>query len=424
MLDNTLIFVILMSTKLTPKGMRDISPEDMYVRQEVISKIRSIFINYGFRPLETPVMEYLSTLRAKAGEEADKQIFVIDGNEYGLRFDLTVPLSRYACATDAPKPFKRYAIDKVWRREEPQRGRFREFYQADADIIGSESTRSEAELLSLAKDVCTAFGFNKPKIMINNRKILDGIATSLDFVDQKPEVFRILDKLDKIGEDEVEKLLTALLGNKASKLLEIVRSNGDNKSRLTLAAKYSKEGAAELEEIVSMCDFEVEVDLFLVRGLGYYTGPVYEIKLADGMGTVVAGGRYDNLLGVYGQGAAAVGISVGVERLITLISEQRSTSSIKRTDTKVFVASVKPEYYEYSVLVATEFRKNGIAAETDLNIRNLRKQFDYANSLGISYVAIVGEKEKSSKSVTLRNMVEGSESSISISDAIKKLKQV
>ncbi len=413
-----------MSTKLTPKGMRDISPEDMYTRQEVISKIKSIFVNYGFRPLETPALEYLSTLKAKAGDEADKQIFVIDGSEYGLRFDLTVPLARYASATDAPKPFKRYCIDRVWRREEPQRGRFREFYQADADIIGCESTRAEIELLSLARNVCIAFGFAKPKIMINSRKILDGIAKSLDFEDKKPEVFRILDKLDKIGEDEVERLLSDLLGEKASKLLQIVKSSGDNKKRLEIAQKFSKEGADELAEIVSGCPFEIEVDLFLVRGLGYYTGPVYEIKLAEGMGTAVAGGRYDNLLGVYGQGAAAVGISVGIERLITLLSERKSSSENKRTDTKVFVASVKPDFYQYSVLVADQLRGANISSETDLNCRNLRKQFDYANSLGIRYVAIVGEKEKSANSITLRDMKDGSEQLLTISNAIKKLQAV
>ena len=404
--------------------MRDISPEDMYTRQEVISKIKSIFVNYGFRPLETPALEYLSTLKAKAGDEADKQIFVIDGSEYGLRFDLTVPLARYASATDAPKPFKRYCIDRVWRREEPQRGRFREFYQADADIIGCESTRAEIELLSLARNVCIAFGFAKPKIMINSRKILDGIAKSLDFEDKKPEVFRILDKLDKIGEDEVERLLSDLLGEKASKLLQIVKSSGDNKKRLEIAQKFSKEGADELAEIVSGCPFEIEVDLFLVRGLGYYTGPVYEIKLAEGMGTAVAGGRYDNLLGVYGQGAAAVGISVGIERLITLLSERKSSTEIKRTDTKVFVASVKPDFYQYSVLVADQLRGANISSETDLNCRNLRKQFDYANSLGIRYVAIVGEKEKSANSITLRDMKDGSEQLLTISNAIKKLQAV
>ena len=407
--------------KLTPKGMRDIGPEDMLMREEVIGKIRSAFRAYGYRPLETPAMEYLETLRAKAGAEVDKQIFVIEGGEYGLRFDLTVPLARYASSTDAPKPFKRYAIDVVWRKEEPQRGRFREFYQADADIIGSASMRCEAELLGIARDVCLAFGFDKPRIMLNNRKILDGIAQSLGIEgEKKSEMFRVLDKLDKIGESEVERVLREFLGSRTDELLKIVRAKGDNKKKLELAKKFSAEGAKEVEEILSLCDFEVEFDLFLVRGLGYYTGPVYEVKLSDDIGTVIAGGRYDNLLGVYGQPFPAVGISVGIERLTTLISE-RARERLK-TETRLILAPVKPEYYAESVRMAGLFRGAGICCETDLNERNLRKQFDYANALGIPYVAVIGEKELSQKKLTLKDMKSGKEELLSIGQAIERVK--
>ncbi|NYZ73877.1 histidine--tRNA ligase [Candidatus Micrarchaeota archaeon] len=413
-----------MSAKLTPKGMRDIGPEDMFVREEAIEKIRAAFRLFGYRPLETPAMEYLETLRAKAGPEVDKQIFIIEGGEYGLRFDLTVPLARYAASTDAPKPFKRYAIDVVWRKEEPQRGRFREFYQADPDIVGSASMRCEAELLSLANTICVSFGFQKPRIMLNNRKILDGIAAKLGIeADVKGEVFRVLDKLDKIGEAEVEKLLREILGGKADELLKIIRSKGGNKSKLALAAKYSEEGAKELEEILALCgsEFEVEVDLFLVRGLGYYTGPVFEVKLSDDIGTVMAGGRYDSLLGIYGQPAPAVGISVGIERLVTLLAERRKGAG-KKTDTKVLVACVKPDFYPDSVRTAAEFRKAGVACETDLNDRNIRKQLDYANSLGIPFVAVIGEREVKSKSVTLRDMASGKEEVLPIGAAIDRVK--
>lgn len=407
--------------KLTPKGMRDIGPEDMFVREDVIERIRKVFRGYGYRPLETPAMEYLTTLRAKAGAEVDKQIFVIDGNEYGLRFDLTVPLARYAASADVPKPFKRYAIDVVWRKEEPQRGRFREFYQADADIVGSASMRCEAELLSIAREVCVAFGFDTPKIMLNSRKILDGIAASLGIQgDTRSEMFRVLDKLDKIGQDEVEKLLREMLGAKADSLLEIIRAKGGNEEKLAIAERFSKEGAAEIKEIISMCDFQVEFDMFLVRGLGYYTGPVYEIKLSEGIGTVIAGGRYDALLGVYGQPSPAVGISVGIERLVTLIGERSIPT--KRTDTRVFVAGVKPDFYGYALKVASEFRKAGIAAETDLNERNLRKQFDHANALLIPYVAIVGQRESDGKLVTLRDMGSGKEEQHTLESAILRLK--
>ncbi|MFH1521313.1 MAG: histidine--tRNA ligase [Candidatus Micrarchaeota archaeon] len=406
--------------KLTPKGMRDIAPENMLFREEVIEKLRSIFRNYGYRPLETPAMEYLDTLRAKAGQEVDKQIFVIDGNEYGLRFDLTVPLARYAASADVPKPFKRYAIDVVWRKEEPQRGRFREFYQADVDVVGSPSMRCEAEILSLSRDVCLAFGFSKPKILLNNRKILDGIANKLGFNEQKDEVFRILDKLDKIGEKEVGSLLSRTIGKKAHELLKIIRAKGGNKEKLDLAASYSEEGARELEQIISICDFEISVDLFLVRGLGYYTGPVFEVKLSESIGSVAGGGRYDNLLGVYGQSSPAVGISFGIERLITLLEEKGK--STKKTDTILVITAVNPELYNSSLVIAAQFRKAGIKCETDLNERNLRKQFDYANVLNIPFVAIIGDREISSKKITLRDMASGKEELLSVEDAVKKMR--
>lgn len=406
--------------KLTPKGMRDIDPEVMLVREEVMDRIRNIFRKYGYRPLETPAMEYLDTLRAKAGEEVDKQIFVIDGNEYGLRFDLTVPLARYAANTDAPKPFKRYAIERVWRKEEPQRGRFREFFQADVDVIGSSSMRCEAELLSLSKEICSAFGFENPRIMLNNRKILDAIAENLGIEKQKEEVFRILDKLDKIGEEEVGKLLTELLGERTQKLLDIVKAKGTNKEKLELAAKYSPEGAKELEQILELCDFDVEVDLFLVRGLGYYTGPVFEVKLSKDIGTVTAGGRYDDLLAKYGQSFPAVGISLGIERLITLILEKEKAA--KKTITKILVASIKPEFYGKANEIASKLRTEGIFCETDLNERNLRKQLDYANSLAIPYFLVLGQKEIESNKFTLRNMSTGEEKQLSLEEIIKEIK--
>lgn len=406
--------------KLTPKGMRDISPPDMMVREEVMDRIRDIFRSYGYRPLDTPAMEYMKTLKAKAGEEVEKQIFLIEGGEYGLRFDLTVPLARYAATSDEPKPFKRYAIDNVWRREEPQRGRFREFYQADADIIGSGSMRCEAELLSLALDVCKAFGFDKPRIMLNNRKILDAIAEKTGISgDTKAEVFRVLDKLDKIGEKEVEKLLREILGEKSGEFLSIIRSGGDNSKKLKIAEGYSPEGAKELQEILDLCGFDVEVDLFLVRGLGYYTGPVFEVKLSGDMGTVLAGGRYDDLLGIYGHAAPAVGISVGIERLITLILERDEQP--RKTNTLVFVSAVKPEFYDNVLEVSEKLRAAGIACETDLNERNLRKQFDHINALSIPFAIIIGKKEAESGKLTLRDMSSGKEEKLSIGDIIRKI---
>lgn len=407
--------------KLTPKGMRDILPEDMLVRKQVIERIERVYRKYGFRPMETPALEYLDTLKAKAGEEADKQIFSLEGEKLALRFDLTVPLARVTATNTFPRPFKRYAIERVWRREEPQRGRFREFWQADVDIIGSSSMRCEAELLLIAREVCKDFGFPKPQILLNNRKILDALSERLELGEKKADVFRALDKLDKMGEGEVQAEIRGLIGSKKTEILfKLIKTTGTNRQKLASAKKLSEEGAEELEQILDLCDFEIEIDLSLVRGLGYYTGPVFEIKLAKGMGTVVAGGRYDNLLGIYGQADCATGISVGIERLITLILERDGNE--RKTYSRVFVASAKPDFYKDAARIADELRVAGIEVETDLGERNLRKQFDYANALSVPFIAVIGEREIKSKKLTLRDMKSGKEESLSIKEAVKLLR--
>jgi len=280
--------------------------------------------------------------------------------------------------------------------------------------------RCEAELLALAREICAGFGFDGPRIMLNNRKILDAIADNLGIKDKKAEVFRILDKLDKMGEDEVLKMLRESIGDKTDELLRIIKTKGSNKEKLAVAAEYSKEGAKELEEILELCDFDVEVDLFLVRGLGYYTGPVYEVKLSKDIGTVIAGGRYDDLLGIYGQEFPATGISVGIERLMTLMLERDKAA--KKTDTEVLVAAVKPEFYQAATELAAKLRGKGIKCETDLNERNLRKQFDYANALSIPYALVLGEREMESRSYTLRNMSSGDEKKLSFEEIIMEIK--
>ncbi|MBN2478130.1 histidine--tRNA ligase [Candidatus Micrarchaeota archaeon] len=402
----------------TPKGMRDFLPEDMIQREQVIEKIKKAFKKYGFRPLETPAMETMEVLTAKAGDEIKSQIFRIEDSDWGLRFDLTVPLARVAANTQYPKPFKRYCIGRVWRREEPQKGRFREFWQADADIIGSKSMRCEAELLSMANSLLYEFGFKKPKILLNNRKILDALAASLDIEEKKNRVFRELDKIDKIGKKETEKNIGNLIGKEKSKeLFKLLAVSGSNDKKLKSAEKLSSEGADELREILDLCSFDIEIDLSLVRGLGYYTGPVYEIKLSRDMGTVVAGGRYDDLMGLYGRNEYATGISVGFERLTALIKSE----SAETTPTKVFVASVKG-YYKDALKTAEKLRTEGINAEADLNERNLKKQFDYANSLKIPLIIIIGEKEAKENKVTLRDMDSGKEEFLLLKDALNKIR--
>ena len=405
--------------KQTPKGMRDILPEDAIVRREVFEIIERVYRKYGFVPLETPAMEYLATLRAKAGEEIDKQIFVLKDEELGLRFDLTVPLARVAATNAFAKPFKRYAFAPVWRYEEPQKGRFREFWQADIDTVGTKGMRAEAELLTAAREALIALGFKELKIILNNRKILDALAAKLGIENKKEAVFRLLDKIDKAGEDAVKKEMNDVIGSeKTKKLFEIFDVRGDNKKKLQIARNISEEGANELEEIISLCSFEIEINLSMVRGLGYYTGPVFEIKAGD-IGSIAGGGRYDKLLGIYGQEDYATGISLGIERIVALLKEKREK---QKTYTKVFVANAKPEFYKDAIKAAKEMRDAGISTEADLNERNLKKQFDYANAMQIPYMMIIGERELKEKKFTLRDMKTGKEEKLELSKIIGKLK--
>ncbi len=399
----------------TPKGMRDFLPEDMIIREEVITKIRLIYKKYGFLPRESPAMEKLEVLNAKSGEEIKGQIYKIENSDIGLRFDLTVPLARIVSNTRFPKPFKNYCMGRVWRREEPQKGRYREFYQADADIIGSSSMRSEAELLTMANEILDEFEFKEKTILLNNRKILNSLSKKLEIGEKREKVFRELDKLDKKEEGEVKKEIGKLIGKKKmEEFFSYLEVKGDNKKKLEAAKKIDGDGARELEEILELCPFEIKIDLTLVRGLGYYTGPIYEIKLSKNIGTVISGGRYDSLLELYGQQESAVGISVGIERLIYLLKKKEMTT------TDVFVVSLKG-YYKYSLKVAEEMRDGGLAVEVDLNERNVKKQFNYANALGIPYVVVVGEKEENEKKINLKNMESGKEELMTIKNAVKKM---
>lgn len=419
--------MVTMAVKMTPKGMRDFLSEEMIAREWVVEKITEVFRLYGFRPLDTPALEYMGTLKAKSGEEIAGQIFKLEDDEIGLRFDLTVPLARVAANSAFPKPFKRYYVSTAWRKEEPQKGRMREFWQADADIIGTKGMRAEVELLNLANDAIIALGFERPVFLLNNRKILDALASKIGFESEKDLVFRLLDKIDKLGLEKVREDMEKILGKKkGDALFDLLAAKGPNTEKIEIAKKISEDGAKELEEIIANADgLDIEVDFFLVRGLGYYTGPIFEIKLSDEIGSVGGGGRYDDLLGLYGQGDCATGISLGIERLMYLIKERdakekEGKGGAKKTYTKIFVASVKG-YFEQSAKIAEEFRKNGIAAEVDLNERNLGKQFEYANALGIKFVAIVGEKEVKENKITLRDMVSGKEDMVEIGEAIRKV---
>ncbi len=403
------------------KGMRDFLPPQMMQREKIFSTIIDTYREFGFQPLETPALELLSTLKAKSGDEVAGQLFEIKDTkpELAMRFDLTVPLSRVAANSSFPKPFKRYQIGPVWRREEPQKGRFREFYQADADIVGSGSMRAEAELLEMATIALRRVGLKEFKVLLNNRKILNSILDHFNISKKRNDVFRTLDKIDKIGYSSVYEQLKPIFAENSEQALSLFDMRGSNDEKLDALEKYAPEGVAEVRAIQELFpDFVFEPSL--VRGLGYYSGTVFEFKgQGDYTGSFAGGGRYDGLLELYGQGAPAVGISLGVERILVLLGEDAQ----KKTYTQVFVATL-PGTYKMGANIAKTLRKNKIASETDLIGRTLKKQLDYARSLLIPWVLIVGKKELAENKITLRNMGTGEEEKIPLSLAIKKICQL
>ena len=399
------------------KGMRDFLPPQMMQREKAFATIAETYREFGFQPLETPALEYLSTLKAKSGDEIAGQLFEISNSDLAMRFDLTVPFSRVAANTSFPKPFKRYQIGPVWRREEPQKGRFREFWQADADIVGSASMRAEAELLEMASISLTRLGINDFTILLNNRKILNSLLEYFGISGKRNEIFRTLDKIDKIGYKSVYTTLKPMFGEYADQILPIFNMKGTNNEKLDALEKYAPEGVAEVRELQKLFP-KFTFDPSLVRGLGYYSGTVYEFKgTGEYKGSFAGGGRYDGLLDLYGQGAPAVGVSLGIERILLLLGEEKE----KKTYTRVFVATL-PEFYKERLQTAKTLRKKGITAETDLIGRNIKKQFDYARALLIPWVIIIGQKEAEKKEVTLRNMKTGKEVSTSLPKAISKIK--
>ncbi|MBD3389449.1 histidine--tRNA ligase [Candidatus Micrarchaeota archaeon] len=401
------------------KGMRDFLPPQMMQREKVFSVLAETYREFGFQPLETPALELLSTLRAKSGEEIAGQLFEIRDSDFGMRFDLTVPLSRVAANTSFPKPFKRYQIGPVWRREEPQKGRFREFWQADADIIGSSSMRVEAELLEMASTALRRLGLCDFKILLNNRRILNSLLDHFGISEKRGGIFRTLDKIDKIGYASACKSLEPLLGESAGEIMPLFNLEGTNEEKLAEFGKYSPEGTEEVRQILELFpDFSFEPTL--VRGLGYYSGPVFEFKgTGEYSGSFAGGGRYDGLLELYGKGAPAAGVSLGVERILLLLGENME----KKTYTDVFVATL-PGQYQKGIEVAKELRKERIPAETDLMGRSLKKQLDYARSLRIPWVMVIGEKEAEKNQVTLRDMDAGEEETLPIAKAIMKIRRI
>lgn len=416
----------------TPRGTRDFLPEQMIVRNQVIKTISNIYETYGFSPLETPAFEYYDVLAQKAGQDTLEQIYDFkdkSDRRLALRFDLTVPLARLMGSNPTiTLPFKRYCISRVWRYERQQKGRYREFWQADVDIIGSDKIAADAEVVAIAHDCLKALGFDSFQIRLNNRKLLEAFITSIGISEGLVgEAFRAMDKLDKIGDDGVKQELgeRGISGFTADKILEFLEISGDPESVLSqvsqlLDSELATEALDELKELVNKINIlgiteNIVVDLSLVRGLSYYTGSVFEAVIPEGgVGSVAGGGRYDELIGLYsGKNIPAVGIALGLERIITVM-EERNMVAKKKTVTQALVVPVFRELADETLRVAQVLRKAGVKTEVDFRGRKLRKNFDYADRLGIPFVIVVGPDELEQNKVSLRNMDSGEQLLVNI----------
>jgi histidyl-tRNA synthetase len=425
-----------------PKGTRDFLPQEMALRQRVFDTARKVFESFGFEPLETPAFESWELLSKKGvgGEDVRKEIYYFRDKadrELGLRFDLTAPLGRVIASNpQVPKPFKRYQIGPVWRYDNPQAGRFREFWQADADIVGSERMDCEAECLAAAAKILESLGFRDFAIRLNNRKILNGIIEFLQIPkDKGPDVFRSLDKLEKIGHSEVMKDLSkaGVKEQKAKELLEMIKVRGSPSSVLERERKrlesfsVAKQGMEELSQIVEKCrsyglERKIIIDFSLVRGLDYYTGPIFEISVRTKreIGSISGGGRYDNLVETYGgKWTPAVGISLGIERICEImVSEGLFKPEAK---TKAFLAAADENVRSKAIEVAEALRSAGINTQIDLMGRSLNRQLEYVNKAGIPYVVFVGEKELKAGRFTLKDMKKGKQEELPLEKIISRL---
>ena len=443
-----------------PKGTRDFSPVEMAKRNYIFDTIREVYALYGFQQIETPAMETLQTLMGKYGEEGDKLLFkVLNSGDYlnkvsdeelcerntlklaarlcekGLRYDLTVPFARYVVMhrDELQLPFKRYQIQPVWRADRPQKGRYREFYQCDADVVGSDSLMNEVELMQIVDTVFTRFGV-RVQIKINNRKILTGIAEVIGEADKIVDITVAIDKLDKIGIDNVNE---ELRGNGISeeaiqKLQPIINLAGSNNEKLQVIADVlatSEIGLKGVEETRFILDTlqnvglnnEIQLDLTLARGLNYYTGAIFEVKALDTpMGSITGGGRYDNLTGIFGMpGISGVGISFGADRIFDVLNTLDLYPKEAVASTQLLFVNFGEKEAAYCLPIVAKARQAGIRTEIYPDSAKMKKQMSYANAKGIQFVAIVGENEMNEGKVTLKNMATGEQTMVTAEELIK-----
>ncbi len=439
-----------------PKGTRDFSPIEMARRNFIFDTIRSVFRSYGYQPIETPAMENLSTLLGKYGEEGDKLLFkILNSGDYlkgintdeitnenlnslsvklcekGLRYDLTVPFARYVVQyqNDIVFPFKRYQIQPVWRADRPQKGRYREFYQCDVDVIGSNSLLNEVELVLIINEIFGRLGI-ATTTKINNRKILSGIAEAIGEANRLIDITIAIDKLDKIGIEAVNQELTEKgVSSKAiSQLQPIIALQGSNIEKLNKiysvlsTSEIGQKGIAEMQEIFGyLNDFKnlstiVELDLSLARGLNYYTGAIFEVKANDmEIGSICGGGRYDDLTGIFGlKNVSGVGVSFGADRIYDVMLHLNLFSESLLSTSKVMFANFGAKEVAFCLPILQKIREIGVSAELFPDTTKMKKQFEYANKKNIPFVIIAGEEEMKSGQVSVKNMVTGNQEKISI----------
>lgn len=433
--------------KVIPKimsGFMELLPEDQILFNELVDTIRTSYESFGFLPIDTPILECSEVLLAKAGGETEKQIyrFKKGENDISLRFDLTVPLARYVSMkyNDLVFPFKRYQIGKVYRGERPQKGRYREFYQCDIDVIGENlSLMYDAEILAVIYNTFKKLSFGEFTIHINNRKLLNGFFESLNLEMKSIDVLRIIDKIDKIGVSGVKEELSLIpiTNEKIDKIIEFVSIKGNNteiiNSLQNLEIKNSTfiTGLEELQKVIKEVKaFGLEenyyvIDLTIARGLDYYTGTIYETKLNDypSLGSICSGGRYDNLTDYYTDNAlCGVGISIGLTRLFYQLKEAGIIKSSSKTLSKVLIIPFSQENMDYAIKISSLLRKNKIICDVYYEEKGLKQKLKYANRLGIPYVCIVGEDEEKQNKVTIKNMETGGQKTISLEEIISEIK--
>ena len=446
-----------------PKGTRDFSPVEMAKRNYIFNTIRSVFANYGFKQIETPSMENLSTLMGKYGEEGDKLLFKVLNSgdwaaklsdeellaknsikltnkvsEKGLRYDLTVPFARYVVQhrDEITFPFKRFQIQPVWRADRPQKGRYREFFQCDADVVGSDSLVYEAEMIEMIDQAFQKFGIDVV-IKLNNRKVLAGIAEWVGEAERIIDITVAIDKMDKIGLDKVneEMVSKGIAAEAVEKLKPILLLEGTNEEKVAKLREVLAESATaqkgldELEEVlryVGESDVKcgVELDLTLARGLNYYTGAILEVKaLGVEMGSISGGGRYDNLTGIFGlPGVSGVGFSFGADRIYDVLTMLDKFPKEATAGTRVIFLSFDQKGLDYCRPLVREVRRAGIAAEIYPEVAKMKKQMTYADNNQIPYVAIVGDSEMEAGKMMLKNMASGEQQLLSVEEVINLLK--